>query len=670
MDTLKDDFQYYVETIGNTKILRYRVPGWELLSNNQKRLLWCLYNAALYGRDIIYDQLFKYGLYIRRVLELILRTNLYVDPPSELTENSEWQLFVEYIQLIWISNGIHNNTSKEKILPKFTQKYFIQLMHSIKLPSPPPDCNLLDIIFNPNTYSMRIVENSAEESSVNFTANLTSSEIIQHHKNLDMIDIENSAINSSYEPEEHGLNSQLIKHSDGSIIERKWMVGGMYGSALAKCVEWIEKAMTYAENIAQKKSLGALIKYYRTGSLKDFNEYCKLWVQNTNSTIDMIHGFTEVYNDPFNHRGSFESIVTVLNPEASVRIKVLQQHAQWFEDNAPILPQHKRTIAKGIDARVVNVIVESGDAAPVTPIGVCLPNAEWFRTKYGSKSINLDNIVYSYDRVAEIFNITKEFYLPQTYERLSLLNDKAMAIMVDMHEVLGHGSGQIEPGIGDVATAIGSIFSIIEEARADLFACYYIMDPIVVKLGLLPDLEAGKALYDIEITNGLILQLCKVGLPVNGYIRDKSGNVINKIKLAQTHMRDRQLLASWVFEHGSKNGYIERIKYNNKSYFQINNYEQCRKLFGELLCEIQRIKSQGDRKSAEALVDKYGTWIDPDLHEEAVKRFKQFNMAPFTAFIQPELTENNNLIEISYPTNFMNQMLHYADAYTTLPDFN
>lgn len=671
INTQNDNFKYYVESVGDVKILRYRIPSWDQLNTSQKNLLWCLYNAALYGRDIIYDQLFQYNLYIRRVLEQILRANLYEEPPSELTEDSQWPLFVEYIQLIWISNGIHHHTSSEKIIPKFTQEYFIQLMHSVKLPSPPSDCNLLDI-FNPKVNSMKNVDNSAELSSVNFTANLSSTEIFTYHKHLDDIDIEQAKNNPTYEPEEHGLNSQLVKNADETITERKWTVGGMYGPALTKCVEWLNKALQWAENPTQRDALAALIKYYRTGSLRDFIEYCKLWVADTTSTIDMIHGFIEVYNDPFGHRGSFECILMVTDPEASKRIKLLQKNAQWFEDNSPVMPEHRRTIAKGIDARVVHVVVESGDAAPITPIGVNLPNAEWFRTKYGSKSVNLDNIVYSYDRTADIFKVTKEFYLPETYERLAKMVETANAIMVDMHEVLGHGSGQLEPGVGDASTAIGAVYSVLEETRADLFACYFIMDPYVVQIGLLPDLQAGQVLYDIEITNGLILQLTRVKLPEGGYIRNSSGEVINRIKLSQTHMRDRQLLASWMFEHGSIDGSIVRSKQNEKTYFKINNYEKCRELFGELLREIQRIKSQGDRIAGEELVAKYGTWIDPDLHEEAIQRFTKYNMAPFSAFIQPELRRDDSTgdVEITYPTNFMNQMLHYADTYTTLPDFN
>lgn len=704
-----NDFAYYVETIGDVKILRYRIPGWELLTKRQKNLLWCLYNAALYGRDIIYDQLFRYGLYIRRVLELILRTNLYVEPPSELTEDPQWPLFVEYIYAIWFSNGIHQFTSNEKIIPRFTREYFIQLMHTVRMPIPPLGCNLLDIIFDPKVFPMRTVDNSIEESAVNFTFGLSTDEAIEYYQKLDDSDLDKLMDNPTYEPEEHGLNSQIRKDSNGDIpqstsqkiIKETWKVGGMYGAALAKCVEWIDKAVTWAENPTQKKSLEALAKYYRTGSLRDYIEYCKLWVADTTSTIDMIHGFIEVYNDPLGHSGSFESIVMVTDPEATQRIKLLQNNAQWFEDHSPVLPQHRRKVAKGVDARVVNVVVESGDAAPTTPIGVNLPNAEWFRTKYGSKSVNLANIVYAYDRVSDLFSVTEEFYLPETYARLSKLTETSMAVMVDMHEVLGHGSGQMEPGVGDASTALGAVYNVLEEARADLFACYFILDPYVVQIGLLQDLSAGEVLYDIEITNGLLMQLSKVKLPEGGYIRDSANEVTNKIKLSQPHMRDRQLIASWVFEHGLADGSIECVSVsqdvktpkkslktkslkrknsqslslkskisqslNSKTYFKINNYERCRELFGELLREIQRIKSQGDRVAGEKLVEQYGTWIDPDLHEEAVARFAQYDMAPFSAFIQPELTKDEKGdINVTYSNNFMGQMLHYADVYSTL----
>ncbi len=366
----------------------------------------------------------------------------------------------------------------------------------------------------------------------------------------------------------------------------------------------------------------------------------------------MIHGFTETYDDPLGHRGSWEAVVTVIDPIASKRIKFLQNNAQWFEDNSPVMPQHKRKEAKGVDARVVNVVIESGDAAPCTPIGICLPNAEWFRSKYGSKSINMDNIIYAYDKASEQFSVGNEFYLPEVYDRIKKVNDTAHAILVDMHEVLGHGSGQVEPGVGDAATAIGGCFGILEEARADLFACYFIMDPYVVDIGLLPDLEAGKALYDIEITNGMIYQLTRVG--------------VGKTELSDTHMRDRQLIAQWVVEHAIPDKIIEKVKQDGKTYFVIKDYERCRILFGELLREIQRIKSQGDRKAAELLVEKYATHVDKDLHAEALERFSKFNMAPMSGFIQPELSEENGEIVVSYPTNFVNQMLHYSSKYSTL----
>lgn len=647
---MTDQFKYLVHTVDDTKVLRYHIPGWEQLTKIQKNLLWCLYNAALYGRDIYYDQVFRFGLYIRKVLEMILRENLYTEPPSELTEDIQWLHFMEYIQLYWINNGIHNKMSGDKTVPKFSQEYFIKLMHTVKLPTPPPDCNLLDIIFG-DAYPKRKTVNSVENSSNNFYVGVTTNQVEAYQKQLD------SRSTNDSEPEEHGLNSQLVGSPDGSITERRWKIGGMYGNALAKCAEWITNALQWAETPEQHATFEALIKYYHSGSLKDFIEYCKHWVSDTKSTIDMIHGFIETYDDPFGHRGSFECVVTVMDPVASKRIKFLQDNAQWFEDNSPVLPQHRRKVAKGVDARVVNVVIESGDSAPCTPIGINLPNADWFRSTHGSKSINMDNIVHSYNKVAEQYQIGAEFYLPETYKRLALCKDTADAVMVDMHEVLGHGSGQIEPGVGDAATAIGGVYGILEETRADLFACYFILDQHIVDIGLLKDLDAGRAFYDTEITNGMILQLTRVPA--------------GKTVLTDTHMRNRQLIASWMYEHGSKNGSIVKVSQNDKTYFRINDYDKCRVLFGELLQEVQRIKSTGDRNAGEALVEKYATHIDKELHAEALHRFSQFKMAPQSAFIQPELIKDSQgEVTVSYPTDFVNQMLHYSDKYSTLEDVN
>jgi len=640
-----DDFKYMVGSVGDVKILRYKIPGWELLTNKQKNLLWCLYNASLHGRDIYYDQSFRFGLYIRKVLEMILKANLYVDPPSELTENTQWKHFMEYIQLYWMNRGIHDDTSGDKVKPKFTQEYFINLMHSVTLPQPPPDCNLLDIIFD-NSYPNKKSIDSIENSATNFYFGITTKEAIEFHHNLEQHSIDDN------EPEEHGLNSQLIKHADGHIEELKWFTGGMYATQLRKCVEWLTKALPWTENNAQKTAFESLIKFYETGSLKDWIIYCKHWVADTESTIDMIHGFIETYDDPLGHRGSFEAVVTVIDPIASKRIKLLQENAQWFEDNSPVLPQHKRKNAKGVNARVVNVVIEAGDAAPRTAIGINLPNAEWFRSTHGSKSINMANIVNSYNQVSKQYKVSSEFFLPQTYENLKNMSNIAMDILVDMHEVLGHGSGLIEPHVGDAATAIGGTFGILEEARADLFACYYIMDPYVVEIGLLPDLEAGKTLYDTEITNGLMMQLNRVP--------------IDKKTLTDTHMRDRQLIASWVYERAAKDKSIVKVIKNKKTYFEINNYDRCRVLFGELLCEIQRIKSQGDRKACEELVEKYGTHIDHDLHKEVLNRFSKFNMPPMSGFIQPELSkdEKTGEVTVTYPVDFIGQMIHYSETFS------
>lgn len=637
-----NEFKYFVSTVGDFKVLRYQIPGWDQLTSQQKNLLYCLYQASLYGRDIYYDQSFRFGLYLRRVLEAI-----YKNTPEQLKASPEWPLFVEYLQLFWINNGPHDSTSGDKTLPKFSRDFFTQISSLCPLPPTPTECDLVDILFG-TCYPKQKTVNSIELSSTNFYRGLMTEQVQSHQKTLDR----NST--SDPEPEEHGLNSQLLSNN-GNITERRWTTTGMYGPALAKCVEWLEKALEYSETPEQRAVFEALIQFYRTGDLKDFIEYCKRWIRDTDSSIDMIHGFIETYDDPLGHRGSFESIVTVRDPIASKRIKFLQDNAQWFEDNSPVLPQHKRKVAKGIDARVVNVVIEAGNAAPVTPIGVNLPNAEWFRSTYGSKSINMDNIVFAYNKVSEQFNVGAEFYLPEVYARLKNVGENAHAVMVDMHEVIGHGSGQLEPGVGDAATAIGGVFGIIEECRADLVALYYVLDPHVVEIGLLPDLEAGKSLYDVEITNGLLVQLTRVPADKN--------------TLTQTHMRDRQLIARWVFDHAD--GAVSKIQKDDKTFFIIHDYEKCRDLFGQLLREIQRIKSQGDRKAAEELVEKYATHIDPEMHKEAIERYVKFKMAPASCFIQPKLERNDaGEVTVSYPEDFIAQMLHYSEVYSVLPDIN
>lgn len=641
------DFKHYVGVIGDHKILRYRIPGWDQLSTKQHNLLWCLYKSCMYGRDIYYDQSFKYGLYIRRTLEAILRKNI-----DRSSDNEEWSAFLEYVGQFWMNSGIHNNTSGDKTTPKFTPEFFKTLLTTIDQLSSnnaPAGCDIMAIIFDPNVYPKKVTPDSIEKSSVNFYVDITTEQARAYHDKLE------KDCGSDPEPPEFGLNSQLVRNSDGTVVERKWHVNGMYGPALKRCVEWLHRAIEYAETPEQAFSFQALIKYYESGDLKDFISYCKAWVVDTKSTIDMIHGFTETYDDPLGHRGSWECVVTVCDPIASKRIEYLRDNAQYFEDNSPVMPQHKRAVAKGIDARVVNVVCECGDAAPCTPIGVNLPNAEWFRSTHGSKSINMANICHAYDESTKEFQVGNEFYLPHVYELIKG-SPNAGDIFTDMHEVLGHGSGQLEPNVSE-GGALGGLYGILEEARADLFGLYYIMDPYVVQIGLTPNLDAGKALYQMEFTNGLIGQLVKV--PAQSQT------------LTQTHMRDRQLIASWVFERA--NGAVIKSKNDEgKTFFEVVDYQKCRDLFGELLREVQRIKSQGDRPALEELIEKYATHIDPDMHAEALERFAKFKLPPFSGFIQPDIERDpmTGKITVNYPTDFTEQMLFYSSVYSTLPDVN
>ncbi len=637
-----------VEIIGDVKILRYEVPGWENLNQRQKKLLRCLYNTSLYGRDIYYDQNSKYGLYFKHIFEKILKHNPYL-LRSTTEEN---KAFVLYVRQFWINNGIHNETSGDKTRPLFSEEYFRNLLYSVKSKITYPSASFLEeiisVIFNPDFCPKKTTLDSIEHSSTNFYQGLTTSQVLEYHKSI--------SVSNDPEPEEHGLNSQLISLF-GQIKERKYKIGGLYSQALKKIVKWLVKALRYTESPEQHAAFLQLISYYTTGNLKTFIEYCKYWVSDINSDIDMIHGFQETYDCPLGFRGSFESIVTIRDFKATERIKLLQTHVQYFEDNSPVMPEHKKKVAKGIDARVVNVITECGDASPVTPIGVCLPNADWFKAKYGSKSINMANIDKACDAASTGNGVTEEFYTPSVCERIKLYDEISYPIFVDMHEVLGHGSGQIEEHVKDAGAALGGCYSVLEETRADLFGLYYIMDPFVQEIGLIPNKEAGMAIYDQEFTHGLLFQLTQV---------DEG-----ETQLTQTHMRNRHLIASWVYEHSL--GAVKKEVMYGKTYFNISpdrGYETCRRLFGVLLREIQRIKSQGDREAGEKLVRDYGTFFDQKLHKEALERFFKLKTPPFTAFIQPEIDKDSDgKIVLTYPESFTDQMIKFGKKFKTLPLF-
>ena len=651
---MAEEFRYKVEEVGDFKIARYQIPGWEQLTKNQKELLYCLYNASMWGRDIIWDQNFRYGLYIRKVMESILKEN-WIDAPSDLTEEDEWDHFLEYVKLMYIGNGIHHPWSSEKIVPKFSPEYFINLMNTISVPRPPPGCDLLDIIFNPKTFPMRVNKKKGDDlvktSAMNFYAAVSQKEAEDYYKMR------------KAEKEEHpegvplpyGMNSQLVKttgmgaHAQSDLIELTWCTHGMYGPALRKTVEWLNKAIQVAENEQQAEAFRALIKFYETGSLADFNEYCIKWVADTDSTIDIIHGFIEDYTDPLNCKCTYEAILSVRDPEQSKRIKLLQKHGQWFEDNSPTQKEYKKEKVMGIDARVINVVAIAGDASPCPPIGVNLPNGKKFREKFGSKAINLDNIVNSYDKIKEAAGAGGEFYLPECCELIKEHGDYMDKIHTDMHEVLGHGSGRVLPDAED----LGDYSAVIEETRADLFALYQIASPKCIEIGLVPNKEAAQVSYDVQMTNGLITQL----------VRLKP----HEKRLKQTHMRNRQLITCWAHEQAQKQNppVVEIIKHgeDSRSFVKINNYDELREIFGKLLCEIQRITSEGDKNAASKLVENYATNIDKKMHKEVLERWSKYNIKPYMAFINPDITENGN---VRYPDDFLEQQYRYSKEFATL----
>lgn len=628
----KSDFQYKVGEVGDFKILRYQIPGWDQLTDKQRQLLFYLYNASMWGRDIIWDQNFKYGLYIRRVMELILEENWF-SGPSELTEEDEWNHFLEYVKLMYIGNGIHHPWSGEKFAPKFSQEYFIRLMNTIRVPK--ADCDLLDIIFNPKVYPNRTNKKKGDDlvqtSATNFYSNVTQKEAENYYQNKAREE------HPAGIPLPHGMNSQLVK--ENILVERVWSTSGMYSSELSKIVHWLEKAADVAENTKQAAAFRALIKFYKSGNLTDFNDYCIKWLEDKNSTIDIIHGFIEDYTDPLGRKCTYEAILSVCDPEQSKRIRLLQEHGQWFEDNSPTLPAHKKEKVVGIDARVINVVTLAGDASPCPPIGVNLPNGKEFREKYGSKAVNLDNIVNAYDEVQKETGAWSEFYLPEVADAVKQYANMVDKVHTDMHEVLGHGSGKILSGVG----GLGEYGAVIEETRADLFALYHITSPKCIEIGLLPSKEAAQVNYDTQMTNGLIAQMVKLKP--------------HETTLKQAHMRNRQLIASWCLEHTDV---VELVEQNNKTYVKINDYDKLRKTVGELLKEVQRITSEGDKKAAEHLVETYATNVNKKLHKEVLERWNKYSIKPYSAFINPDILDG----QISYPDDFLEQQYNYSKEFS------
>ena len=648
-------FNHQAERFDEYRILRYETPGFDRLDLQEKQLIYYLYEAALSGRDIIYDQKYRYNLPIRRTLEQIIRAY-----PGD-RDTPEFEALHDYAKKVWFANGIHHHYAYDKFVPGFDFDTFARFVKATPGPFPTRPGQSLDaflnelkpIMFDP-TVDAKLVNKSKgadliADSAVNFYVNLNQHEVESYY----------AAIRNPDDPHpiSYGLNSQLVKR--GAIAERVWRVGGMYTEAIEKIVYWLEKASKVAENDAQRTTLQKLIRFYRTGDLRDWDAYNIAWVKDTHSDVDAINGFIEVYNDPLGYRGSFESVVSVRDPIATQRIATIAANAQWFEDHSPLMEAHKKKSVQGITGSVINVVVESGDSSPSTPIGINLPNANWIRTQYGSKSVNLANIVNAYNAVrgkalAEFAWDDREIARAKKYAEL------ADTLHTDMHEVIGHASGQINPGVGTPKETLKNYASTLEEGRADLVALYYLMDKKLVDLGLMDSLEVGRAAYDGYIRNGLLVQLRRI----------KPGK-----DLEEDHMRNRQLIAKWVMQKGAADNVIERRTRDGKTYFVINDYDKLRTLFGRLLREIQRIKSEGDYAAGRDLVETYGVKVDPKLHQEVLERFAKLDVPPYSGFINPVLTpvyDGRDLVDvkISYPDDFTEQMMYYADHYAFLPAWN
>lgn len=654
----EDNFNYVSEQFADLRVLRYHVKDFDKLDLRTKTLLYYLSEAALCGRDINYDQNYKYNLIIRKTLEAILSTQ------SHDTESEDFKKLEVYAKRVWFSNGIHHHYNNDKFIPECSQDFFAHVLEHIDGKNLPLAANqtkeefvkfILPLIYDVKIASKKVSLDSKtdliQSSAVNFYEGVNQKEVIAFYDKMTK--------KGDTTPVMIGLNSKLVKEN-GVILEKVWKVGGMYSSAIEKIVFWLEKAITVAENDKQKAALEALVKFYKSGSLIDFDLYNIAWVKDTESAVDVVNGFIEVYEDPLGKKGSFESVVSIKDFEASKRIATIGANAQWFEDNSTLLPQHKKQNVKGISAKVINAVVESGDAAPSTPIGINLPNNEWIRETHGSKSVNLGNIVEAYDHAAGESVVGEFYYNDEIKERVIKYASLADKLHTDMHEVIGHASGQIEKGVGQPHETLKNYASALEEGRADLVALYYLMDPKLIELGVMPTLDCGKAAYDEYITKGLIVQLARI----------KPGKEIE-----EAHMRNRKMIAAWAFEKGGKENVIEKKVEGGKTYFVINDYSKLRVLFGDLLREIQRVKSQGDYKAGHDLIENYGVKIDPTLHNEILERYSKLNINPYAGFIQPKLVPvmDGNVIKdvkIEYPQNFTEQMLEYGKVYGLLPNIN
>lgn len=655
---MRMEFNYIVEQFADLQILRYRVPGFEELPLRQKELIYYLSQAALYGRDILFDQNGKYNLTIRKLLETI-----YINYKGDRKE-ADFLAFETYLKRVWFSNGIHHHYGVEKFTPGFSPDFLKdQIIKASPSQLPLKEGQSIEelfdsicsIIFDPVVMPKRVNQVDGEDlvitSACNYYEGVTQKETEDFYNSLK--DPKDST------PVSYGLNSRLVKQ-DNRVFEKVWKIGALYGEAIEKIVFWLEKAVAVAENNDQEAVITKLIEFYTTGDLKTFDDYSILWLKDLNSRIDFVNGFIETYGDPLGMKASWESLVNFKDMEATLRTEVISNNAQWFEDHSPVDDLFKKEVVKGVSAKVITAAILAGDLYPATAIGINLPNSNWIRSVYGSKSVTIGNITDAYYKAAYGNGFNEEFvYSDVEKELLDKYGDLTGNLHTDLHECLGHGSGRLLPGVDpDALKAYGAT---IEETRADLFGLYYVADPKLIELGLTPNEEAYKAEYYTFLMNGLMTQL----------VRIEPGSNIE-----ESHMRNRQLIARWVYKKGATDKVVELVKKNNKTYVVINDYQKLRKLFGDLLKEIQRIKSTGDLKAARDIVEAYAVKVDPVLHAEVLERYKKLNISPYKGFINPvyeAVTDTNGNItdiKISYTEGYAEQMLRYSREYSSLPYLN
>ena len=653
-------FNYMVDKFADLEILRYQVPGFESLSLKQKQLLYHLSEAALMGRDILFDQNGRYNLAIRRTLEAI-----YTDYKGD-RENPEFKALETYLKRVWFSSGIHHHYALDKFQPEFSAEFFMNCLHQVdasKLPLQKGEnvdqllAKLARVMFDPSVMPKRSVQSGDADLILASSNNYYGGGINQQEVEAFYAQMKQGQ--DTIAPISYGLNSRLVKEN-GEVKEQVWKVGGLYGEAIEHIVTELQAAIPFAENDAQKAIIEKLIAYYQTGDLKTFDAYSILWVEDTASEVDFVNGFIETYGDPLGMKASWESTVNFINKEATTRTKIISDNAQWFEDHSPVDARFKKEEVKGVSAKVITVAMLGGDCYPATPIGINLPNADWIRRDHGSKSVTIENITEAYDKAAQGNGFGEEFIWSDTERTLiKQYGFESDNLHTDLHECLGHGSGKLLPGTDP--DALKAYSSTLEEARADLFALYYMADAKITELGLLPNEEAYKAAYYKYIMNGLMTQLVRIELGKD---------------VTEAHMRNRQLIAKWAYEQGKADKVIEISERDGKHYIVVNDYAKLRELFGKLLAEVQRIKSEGDYAAGKALVENYGVKVDPTLHKEILERYTKLNLAPYKGFVNPQMKEVKNAkgevtdIVLDYSEGYAEQMLRYSRDYSFLPTYN